>query len=130
MHLASPLSLPQHPDQHGSERPILLAVDQQLCKGAALRVALELSDPVGPVESWAASGRGAARRGERDQGCPGVPVVGSRVRQGGRLRRLLRRHVGRSRGHPGVGGTRWDCAGSQVPFTYADTHSKRRNETA
>ena len=33
-----------------SEVPVLLAVDQQLGEGAALRVAPELSDPVGPLE--------------------------------------------------------------------------------
>ena len=45
-----PLSLPQHPDEHRSERPVLLAVDQQLGEGAALRVAPELADLVGAVE--------------------------------------------------------------------------------
>jgi hypothetical protein len=29
--------LPEHPDQHRPERPILLAVDQQLGEGAILR---------------------------------------------------------------------------------------------
>jgi hypothetical protein len=33
------LSLPQHPDQHRPQDPVLLAVDQELSKGAALRVA-------------------------------------------------------------------------------------------
>jgi hypothetical protein len=35
----SPLSsvLPQHPDEHCPERPVLLAVDQQVGEGAALR---------------------------------------------------------------------------------------------
>jgi hypothetical protein len=42
--------LPQHPDQHRSERPVLLAVDQQLSEGPALRVAPELSDPVGSLQ--------------------------------------------------------------------------------
>jgi len=28
------LGLPQHPDEHRSERPLLLAVDQQLSEGA------------------------------------------------------------------------------------------------
>jgi uncharacterized membrane protein len=31
------VSLPQHPDEHGPEHPVLLAVDQQLGEGAALR---------------------------------------------------------------------------------------------
>jgi hypothetical protein len=41
---------PQHPDQHRSERPVLLAVDQRLGEGAALRVAPELADPFGALE--------------------------------------------------------------------------------
>ena len=40
----------QHPDEHRPQRPVLLAVDQQLVEGAALWVAPELSDPVGPLE--------------------------------------------------------------------------------
>jgi hypothetical protein len=46
----SVIALPQHPDQHRPERPVLLAVDQQLGEGAALRIAPELSDPVGSLE--------------------------------------------------------------------------------
>jgi hypothetical protein len=38
------------PTSTGPERPVLLAVDQELGEGATLRVAPELSDPVGPVE--------------------------------------------------------------------------------
>jgi len=44
------VGLPQHPDEHRSQRPVLLAVDQELGEGAALRVAPELSDPVCPLE--------------------------------------------------------------------------------
>jgi hypothetical protein len=44
------LMLPQHPDEHRSERPVLLAVDQELGEGPALREAPELSDTVGAVE--------------------------------------------------------------------------------
>ena len=44
------VGLPQHPDEHRPKRPILLAVDQQLGEGAALRVAPELADPVGAIE--------------------------------------------------------------------------------
>jgi hypothetical protein len=44
------LSLPQHPDQHRPERPILFAVDQQLGEGPRLRVPPELADPVGALE--------------------------------------------------------------------------------
>jgi hypothetical protein len=50
MHLASPLRLPQHANQHRPERPVLLAVDQELGEGPALRVAPELTDPVGSLE--------------------------------------------------------------------------------
>jgi hypothetical protein len=46
-----PLALSQHPDQHRSERPVLLAVDQQLGEDATLRVAPELPDPVGPLDA-------------------------------------------------------------------------------
>jgi hypothetical protein len=43
-------SIPQHPYKHRTERSILLAVDQQFGEGTALRVAPELSDPVGSLE--------------------------------------------------------------------------------
>jgi hypothetical protein len=45
-----PFGLAQHPDEHRPERPVLLAVDQQLGEGAALWLAPELADSVGPVE--------------------------------------------------------------------------------
>ena len=48
--LGRELGLPQHPDEHRPQRPILLAVDQQLGEGARLRVPPELADPVGSVE--------------------------------------------------------------------------------
>jgi hypothetical protein len=44
------LVLTQHPDEHRSQFPVLLALDQEFREGAALRIAPELSDPVGPVE--------------------------------------------------------------------------------
>jgi hypothetical protein len=47
---SSAVRLLQHPDLHRSERPILLAVDQQLSEGPRLRVPPVLSDPVGAVE--------------------------------------------------------------------------------
>jgi hypothetical protein len=40
----------QHPDHHRPERPVLLAVDQELAEGPRLRVAPELSDAVGALE--------------------------------------------------------------------------------
>jgi hypothetical protein len=51
--MPSPLSslvLAQHADEHRPKRPILLAVDQEFGEGATLRVAPELSDPVGSLE--------------------------------------------------------------------------------
>ena len=42
------------PYEHRAEPSVLLAVDQQLAEGATLRVAPELSDPVGAVEVWEA----------------------------------------------------------------------------
>jgi hypothetical protein len=58
----SPFSLSQHPDEHRPEHrpesPVLLAVDYQLGEGAALRVAPELADPLGALEScFLASGQ-------------------------------------------------------------------------
>jgi hypothetical protein len=47
---APPIHLSQHPDEYRPERPVLLAVDQQLREGATLRVARELADPAGAVE--------------------------------------------------------------------------------
>jgi hypothetical protein len=44
------LGLPQHPDEHRPQRPVVLAIDQELGKGATLRIAPELSDPVGSLE--------------------------------------------------------------------------------
>ena len=44
------LAFPQHPDEHCPQGPVLLAIDQELGEGAALRVAPELTDPVGAVE--------------------------------------------------------------------------------
>jgi hypothetical protein len=43
------LALPQHADEHRPKRPILLAIDQELGESATLRVARELSDPVGSL---------------------------------------------------------------------------------
>ena len=45
--LLSALVLAQHPDQHGPERPVLLAVDQQLGEGAGLGLPPVRADPVG-----------------------------------------------------------------------------------
>jgi hypothetical protein len=69
--LAPPTGLSQHPDEHSPQRPVLLAVDQEFGKGAALWVAPELADPVGAIEVGqhedvekfgAASGARASRR--------------------------------------------------------------------
>jgi hypothetical protein len=48
--LALAAALSQHSDKHRPQGPILLAVDQELGEGAALRVAPELADPVGSLE--------------------------------------------------------------------------------
>jgi hypothetical protein len=48
---ASPLGLPQHPDEHRPERPVvLLAVDEEFGEGAALRV-VELAYRAGTLEA-------------------------------------------------------------------------------
>jgi hypothetical protein len=39
------VGLPQHPHQHGPQRPVLLAVDEELGEGAALWVAPESTVP-------------------------------------------------------------------------------------
>ena len=44
------VALPQHPDEHRPERPVLLAVDQELGERPRLGVPVELTDPVGPLE--------------------------------------------------------------------------------
>src|SRR4029453_6877012 len=46
----STLRLPQHPDQHRPERPVLLAVDQQFSEGTGLGVPPVGADRVRPVE--------------------------------------------------------------------------------
>jgi hypothetical protein len=48
--LTSSVGLPQHADEHRPQRPVLLAVDQQLGECTALWVAPELTYPVGSVE--------------------------------------------------------------------------------
>jgi hypothetical protein len=61
------VSFPQHADEHRPKDPVLLAVDQQLGEGAALRVAPELSDPVGSLgvgEQQDVEQLGASRRRE------------------------------------------------------------------
>jgi hypothetical protein len=68
MRLVRSVNLPQHSDQHRSEHPVLLAVDQKLGEGATLRVTPELSDPVSPIEvgsmrTWSSSARGAGPEG-------------------------------------------------------------------
>jgi hypothetical protein len=57
--------LPQHPVYHRPKDPILLAVDRELGGGATLRVAPELSDPVGALEVGQREDSGAARLGQR-----------------------------------------------------------------
>jgi hypothetical protein len=44
------LPLSQYPYKHRPKRPVLLAVDEELGEGATLRLAPELSDPVGSLK--------------------------------------------------------------------------------
>jgi hypothetical protein len=50
MRLGAPLVLPQHAEEHRPQRPVLLAVDQQLREGPLLGVPPELADSVGSLE--------------------------------------------------------------------------------
>jgi hypothetical protein len=81
-----------------TQRPILLAVDQQLGEGAALRVASELADPVGLLEVGEhqdVEELGATSRTEGVEALPesALELVGP---HGRRLRRLT---VGARLGH-------------------------------
>jgi hypothetical protein len=67
------VSPPAHPDQHRSECPVLLAVDQQLGEGAALRVAPELSYPVGPLEVRQHQDVEQLGAGSRSEGVEALP---------------------------------------------------------
>ena len=46
----TPAPLPQHPDEHRPEHPVLLAVDQQLAERPRRRIPLVAADRVGAVE--------------------------------------------------------------------------------
>lgn len=72
----SPITLPQHPDQHRSCL-VLLRVDQELCEGAALRVAPELADPLGAGAGPSASRRSRSRRSSSSDPIEGWRLVGS-----------------------------------------------------
>ena len=74
--LTTSVALPQHAHQHSPERPVLLAVDQQLREGATLRVAQ--NSPIrsarsksGSMRTWSSSARGP------NQGHLDVPGVGA-----------------------------------------------------
>jgi hypothetical protein len=80
------LAVSQHPDEDGSERPILLAVDQQLGERTALGVAPELADPVGPLEVGEHQDVEQLGAGSRPHGvemCPqsALELVGTHGRQ-------------------------------------------------
>ena len=75
------VSLPQHPDEHRPQHPILLAVDQQLGEGAALRVAPELADPVGSLEVGEHQDVEQLGAGEPGRGRRGALVAGARARR-------------------------------------------------
>jgi hypothetical protein len=71
------VGLSQHPYEDRPERPVLLAVDQQLGEDAALRVAPELSDPVGALEVGEhedAEQLGAGSGTERVETLPQTPL--------------------------------------------------------
>jgi hypothetical protein len=78
------IGLPQYPDEHRLERPVHLAVDQELGEGAALGVAQ--NSPIrsarsksGSMRTWSSSARGS--RPERVQALtrPALELVGSHV---------------------------------------------------
>jgi hypothetical protein len=48
--LGRAVGLPQHPDEHRPDRPVLLAVDQQLAEDSRLGVPPVAADPVDPLE--------------------------------------------------------------------------------
>jgi hypothetical protein len=77
----SPLVLPATSRSARPERPVFLAVDQQLGEGAAFRVAPELSDPVGPLEVRQHQDveKSSARGADRGRRC--VPGAGLQVRR-------------------------------------------------
>jgi hypothetical protein len=84
------VALPEHPDQHCSERPVILRVDQELGEGAATdrtrsRRSARRDRGQGSLRTWSGSARGAGRAR------PDVRVVGHRV------------HLDAS-GHPGPSG--------------------------
>jgi hypothetical protein len=69
-------------DEHRPERLVLLAVDQELGEGATLRVAPELSDPVGSLEVGEHQdveklGAGSGAEGVEALSYPALEFVGS-----------------------------------------------------
>jgi len=99
------LALPQHADEHRPERPILLAVDQQFCEGATLRVAPELADPIGSLEVGEhqdVEKLGAGSGAERVEACletalEFVGAHGRRLRDGGAMHKGAGHTLGHSR---------------------------------
>jgi hypothetical protein len=68
------------PTRHRPENPVLLAVDQQLGEGAALGVAPELADPVGPLEVGEHEDVEQLGAGSRTEGVENAPVIGDLAR--------------------------------------------------
>ena len=103
MRHGSAIRLPQHPDQHRSKRPVLLAVDQQLGEGATLRVAPELSDPVGAVEVGQHEDVEQFGAGSRREGVQALPEAALKLvgPHGRRLRRRQSRVVNTGTGREG-----------------------------
>ena len=92
--LESKPRLPQQPDQHRSEHPVLLAVDKQLGEGATLGVASEFSDPVGSVEVGQHEDVEQLGAGSRPEGVQTFPESAFEL-IGPHTRKLRRRSVAR-----------------------------------
>jgi hypothetical protein len=74
------------PTSTGPERPVLLAVDQELGEGATLRVAPELADPVGSLEVGEHQdveklGAGSGAEGVEALSEPALEFIGSHGRR-------------------------------------------------
>ena len=81
-----------HPDEHRPERPILLAVDQELGEGPTLWVAPELADPVGSLEVGEHQDVEQLGAGSRTEGVQALPEAALEL-IGTHGRRLRRRTV-------------------------------------
>jgi catechol 2,3-dioxygenase-like lactoylglutathione lyase family enzyme len=69
----------QHPDEHRSERTVLVAVGQEFGEGPCLRCP-ELADPIGPIEVGEHQDVEQLGAGEQGRGLRDAPVIGARAR--------------------------------------------------